>query len=122
MKLEEVWPALREGARVINADWNSNEYIVWQEGYPQGIAINANTARATGIPEGTVKKFSAYVMRHNFAGEFEPYVMSQSDMVSTLWQILTERDAEIMDASPAPAGFHRHHTPVVVGYNFGETK
>lgn len=105
MKLEEVWPALRQGSRVMNSDWDAGEYIVWQEGYPDGIAINANTARATGISEGTVKKFSPYVMRHTAHGDFEPYVMSQGDMVSNLWQI----------GSTDPVN------PVVIGYNFEDS-
>jgi hypothetical protein len=103
MKLEEVWPALRQGSRVTNADWASMEYIVWQEGYPHGIAINENTARATGIPQGTVKKFSPYVMRHTIHSDFEPYVMSQSDMVSTLWRIIDEGEENALESALTPS-------------------
>jgi hypothetical protein len=92
VKLEEVWPLLREGKRIMNSDWCSGEYIVWQAGYPEGIAINKNTADATGIAEGTVKKFQPYIMLHDAHGDFVPYVMSQSDMTSTFWQIAPNYD------------------------------
>lgn len=104
MKLEEVWPALRQGSRVRNEHWDPPMFIVWQEGYPDGIAINANTARATGIKQGTIKKFRPYVMLHTVDGSFVPYVMTQSDMVSEVWQIL----------STDPVN------PIVIGYNFDD--
>jgi hypothetical protein len=97
MKLEEVWPLLREGARIMNADWDSGMYIVWQAGYPNGIPINQNTAEATGIPEGTVKKFQPYIMLHDAHGDFVPYVMSQSDMTSTFWQVAPNYDPPFSD-------------------------
>lgn len=54
---------LKEGYRVTRAGWNvTGQYAVLQRGYPDGIAINANTAEATGLPEGTVCRFHQYLM------------------------------------------------------------
>lgn len=42
--------ALKNGARMARAGWNGADmFVVLQAGYPDGIAINANTAEATGI-------------------------------------------------------------------------
>jgi Protein of unknown function (DUF2829) len=55
---------LRDGRRLSRSGWNARgQFVVLQDGYPDGIAINANTPRATGIPQGTVKKFRPYLMR-----------------------------------------------------------
>lgn len=79
---------LRQGARVTRANWNGKGmWIVHQKGYPDGIPINANTASATGIPQGTVCKFLPYLMMKT-AGEdcFVPWLASQTDMLATDWE------------------------------------
>ena len=86
MQIEEVWPLLRQGHRVRNAHWEWEMYIVLQKGYPDGIPINNNTAQATGIPPGTVKVFRPYIMLHTADGSFVPYVATQSDLLSEVWE------------------------------------
>lgn len=86
MQIEEVWPLLRQGCRVRNGQWKRGSYIVLQRGYPNGIPINHNTAEATGIPRGTVKVFQPYIMLHTAEGSFVPYVATQSDLLSEVWE------------------------------------
>lgn len=79
---------LRNGHKVQRAGWNGkNMYIVLQEGYPEGIPINANTARATDLPQGTVCRFSPYVMMKTAAREitFVPWLCSQTDLLALDW-------------------------------------
>ena len=83
--------ALKSGARVTRAGWNGHGmFVVHQPGYPDGIAINANTAQATGIPEGTVRKFRPYLMMLTAQGDFVPWVASQSDLLADDWQTVEE--------------------------------
>lgn len=80
--------AMRSGQRVRRAGWNGkNMLLAYQAGYPDGIAINANTARATGQPEGTVLKFLPYVMMRTAHGEFVPWLCSQTDLLAEDWEI-----------------------------------
>jgi hypothetical protein len=88
MRIEQAWLRLRAGDRIRNAHWAEEMWIVLQEGYPEGIPINANTARATHIPEGTVKAFRPYIMLHCVDGSFVPYVATQSDLLTEHWQVI----------------------------------
>jgi hypothetical protein len=65
-------------------------WLAYQPGYPEGVAINANTAKATGLPEGTVRKFLPYLMLRT-AGEgcFVPWLASQSDVLAEDWELAT---------------------------------
>lgn len=79
---------LRDGCKVHRAGWNgADQWVTLQAGYPDGIAINANTAQATGIPEGTVKKFRPYLMLHTAQGDFVPWAPSVSDVLATDWRM-----------------------------------
>ncbi|MFI6495953.1 DUF2829 domain-containing protein [Nonomuraea typhae] len=78
---------LRSGYRVTRRGWNANgQYVVMQDGYPEGIAINANTARATGLAEGTVCRFRPYLMLHTTDGSFVPWQPTVSDVLAEDWQ------------------------------------
>lgn len=77
---------LRAGNKLARAGWNGKGmYIVLQEGYPDGIAINANTAKATGQQLGTVCKFLPYIMMRTTQGAFVPWVASQTDILGNDW-------------------------------------
>lgn len=87
MDFGEALKALKDGDRVARAGWNGRGmYVVRQEGYPDGIAINANTSRATGIPEGTVCRFRPYLMMKTADGDFVPWVISQTDALADDWK------------------------------------
>lgn len=78
--------AVTQRMRISREGWNGRDmFVVYQEGYPDGIAINANTARATGIPEGTVMVFQPYLMMCTADGSFVPWLASQSDLLAHDW-------------------------------------
>lgn len=78
---------LKGGVRMQRAGWNGRGmYVVAQKGYPEGIPINANTALATGIPQGTVCKFLPYLMMRTADGAFVPWLASQTDILAEDWQ------------------------------------
>jgi hypothetical protein len=78
--------ALKDGTKMTRLGWNaSGQFIVYQPGYPGGIGINSNTAKATGIPEGTVKRFRPYLMLHTAQGDFVPWAPSVSDVLAEDW-------------------------------------
>lgn len=75
------------GAKVGRAGWNGKGmYLVYQKAYPEGIPINANTAAATGIPQGTVCRFLPYIMMYTADGAFVPWLCSQTDLLATDWE------------------------------------
>lgn len=79
--------ALKDGARVSRAGWNGRGmFVVHQKGYPDGIPINANTAEATGLPQGTVCRFRPYLMMKTVDDEFVPWVISQTDALADDWE------------------------------------
>lgn len=81
--------SLRAGGRLARSGWNGNGmFIVLQAGYPDGIAINRNTAEATGIEEGTVCRFRPYLMMFTADQTFVPWVASQTDLLAEDWVIV----------------------------------
>ena len=87
MDFSDALAACKEGGKITRAGWNGpGQYVVYQAGYPDGIAINANTAQATGIPQGTVCKFAPYLMMLNAQGVFVPWLASQGDLLADDWE------------------------------------
>lgn len=79
---------LRQGERIHRRNWNATgQWVVLQKGYPEGIAINANTAEATGLPEGEVHVFRPYMMLHTADGSFAPWQPTGSDVLADDWLI-----------------------------------
>lgn len=78
---------MREGKRLRRKAWDAHVYVAYQPGYPDGVAINANTARATGLPEGTVCRFAPYVMQQIEPGIFIPFVCTQADLLASDWEV-----------------------------------
>lgn len=79
---------LREGEKVCRTGWNGkNMYIFLQPGYPEGVPINQNTAKATGIPAGTEGYFRPYLMMYTAQGDFVPWVASQTDILADDWEV-----------------------------------
>lgn len=77
---------LRKGRKLTRYGWNGKGmYIVMQEGYPDGIAINSNTAKATGLQLGTKCIFQPYIMFRTAQGSFVPWVASQTDLLKSDW-------------------------------------
>lgn len=84
---------LRNGQKVQRSGWNGKGmYIALQKAYPDGIPINANTAEATGIPQGTVCRFLPYIMMKTAdqVVSFVPWLASQTDILGLDWQYYQE--------------------------------
>lgn len=78
----------KNGNKITRTGWNGpGQYVVYQAGYPDDIAINENTARATGIEQGTVCRFAPYLMMRNAQGVFVPWLASQGDLLADDWEI-----------------------------------
>lgn len=87
MNFGEALDALKRGDKITRDGWNGEGmFVVLQKGYPDGIAINKNTAEATGIPEGTVCAFRPYLMLRSVDGSFVPWVPSVSDVLAEDWR------------------------------------
>jgi len=92
MYFEYALPKLRAGMRITRDGWNAaGQYVALQPGYPDGIAINANTAAATGLPEGTVCAFRPYLLLRTADGSFVPWAPSVSDVLAGDWAVLPWR-------------------------------
>lgn len=88
MDFGQALSGLRSGHRLTREGWNgAGMYVVLQAGYPDGIAINANTATATGIAEGAVCRLRPYLMTCTVDGDFVPWVASQTDLLADDWAI-----------------------------------
>lgn len=86
MDFGEALRALKDGQRVTREGWNGKGmFVAYQAGYPDGIAINANTAQATDIPQGTVCVFRPYLMMKAADDTFVPWVASQTDLLAEDW-------------------------------------
>jgi hypothetical protein len=78
---------LRAGRRLRRSSWPTGSYVAQQPGYPDGVPINANTAKATGLPVGTVCKFGPYLMAFDsIDGDFKPWSPSSSSVLATDWE------------------------------------
>lgn len=78
---------LRNGLKVSRCGWNGKGmWVAYQAGYPDGIAINGNTATATGVAEGTRCRFLPYLMMRTVEGAFVPWLASQTDILATDWE------------------------------------
>ena len=86
MNFGDALTAVKNGQQITRAGWNGpGQYVAYQPGYPDGIGINANTAAATGLPEGTVCSFRPYLMLRTADGSFVPWVPSISDVLAEDW-------------------------------------
>ena len=87
MTFGEALVAVKSGAcRIARAGWNGKGmWLAYQKAYPDGIPINANTAQATGISEGTVCRFLPYLMMRTADGAFVPWLASQTDVLADDW-------------------------------------
>lgn len=86
MNFGQALELLKSGRRVSRAGWNGKGmWLAYQRGYPEGIAINKNTADATGLAEGTVCKFLPYLIMRTAQGDFVPWLASQTDILADDW-------------------------------------
>lgn len=89
MDFGKALEALKSGKRVARSGWNGKGmWLTYQKAYPDGIAINANTAEATGLPQGTVCKFLPYLMMKTVDNSFVPWLASQTDILAEDWTVV----------------------------------
>lgn len=89
MDFSEALKMVKGGSRIARSGWNGKDmFVVFQKAYPEGIAINKNTAEATSMPEGTVCKFLPYLMIKTADNAFVPWLASQSDILANDWNAL----------------------------------
>lgn len=85
---------VKSGGKIHRRSWNgkgmSLMYVVAQKGYPDGIAINENTAKAIGQPVGTVQRFVPYLMLRTADGVFAPWTPTQVDLFARDWALLAD--------------------------------
>lgn len=88
MDFSDALDECKHGAKITRDGWNGKDmWVVYQAAYPDGIPINANTAKATGIEQGTVLKFRPYLMLFTAQGDFVPWVASQTDLLAEDWKV-----------------------------------
>ncbi|PPA87680.1 hypothetical protein C4A75_00220 [Brevibacillus laterosporus] len=93
MNFGQALELLKSGDRVARSGWNGKGmFLAHQAGYPDGIPINNNTAKATGIPEGTVCKFHPYIIIKTTDGAFVPWLASQTDLLAEDWILYNQKE------------------------------
>jgi hypothetical protein len=81
--------ALKKGHKIARSGWNGKDmYVVYQKGYPDGIAVNKNTAEAYGVPEGTIMKFRPYMQLKTAQNDCAMWAPSGSDALAEDWMIV----------------------------------
>lgn len=83
--------ALKAGHHVTRDGWNGTGlFVMLQAGYPDGIPINANTSRATGLPQGTMCEVSPYLQlcRGGDRPRLDSWVPSVGDVLADDWRVL----------------------------------
>lgn len=86
MNFGEALKLCKNGYKITREGWNGKDmFVVYQAGYPEGIAINKNTAEALGKPEGTNIKFQPYLMMYTAQENCVPWLASQSDILAEDW-------------------------------------
>lgn len=89
MDFGQALAAAKDGKKITRTGWNSTGmYVVHQPGYPDGIGINATTAKATGLPEGAICRFRPYLMMKTAQDDFVPWVISQTDALAEDWGVV----------------------------------
>jgi hypothetical protein len=91
MDFGEALGHLRAGRRLRPSRWEgTGKFVVLQRGYPEGVPINANTAVALDLPEGTTCRFRPYLLKRTIDGSFVPWVPTQGDILGSDWSVVTE--------------------------------
>ena len=81
--------AIKAGKKVCRKGWNGKGmFVVYQKGYPEGIAVNKNTAEAYGVPEGSIMKFRPYLQLKTAQNDCATWAPSCSDALAEDWMII----------------------------------
>ena len=89
MNFGQALEALKEGKKLCRAGWNGKGmFVVYQKGYPQGIACNKQTAEAWGMNEGDLFKCEPYLQIRTAQGSHAMWVPSIGDVLAEDWELL----------------------------------
>jgi hypothetical protein len=89
MTFSEALVELKNGKKVLRNGWNGKGmYCFLQEGYPNGIEINSNTSKVTGIPMGTIVNIRPYFMLKDAQGNLGNWQPNTMDILAEDWNIM----------------------------------
>lgn len=90
MDFSSALNACKAGSKITRYGWNARgQYVVFQKGYPDGVAIVPSTAEVLSLPVGTVCKFAPYLLMRNAQEVFVPWLASQGDLLADDWAIVS---------------------------------
>lgn len=93
MNFSHALERLKLGSRMTNPEtMPATCFIALHRGYPQGIAINREMARAIQVEEKGVRKFRPYIIQRFRDGSYAPWGPTQTDVLSNLWQQYEDDD------------------------------
>lgn len=80
---------LKAGYKLQRSGWNGKGmFIVYQPGYPKGIACNENTAKAWGMNVGDLFKCEPYLQIRMVNGSHSMWTPSINDLLANDWRIV----------------------------------
>ncbi|MFJ2774631.1 MW1434 family type I TA system toxin [Streptomyces sp. NPDC087300] len=85
MNFGQALDFLRTGHRMARRAWPEGTWLVLRTGYPDGIAVNANSAEAFGVPEGTTARFAPYFQLCDTYGTLHAWARSDEDLLDADW-------------------------------------
>ncbi len=89
MNFGKAIEALKQGKKVARHGWNGKGmFVVYQKGYPQGIACNKQTAEAWGLNEGDLFRCEPYLQIRMVNGSHSMWVPSINDVLSEDWELV----------------------------------
>lgn len=81
--------AMKKGLKVARKGWNGKGmFVVYQQGYPQGIPCNKQTAEAWGMEEGEPFICNPYLQIKNVDGSHSMWVPSINDCLAEDWEVV----------------------------------
>lgn len=82
---------VRNGSKITRASWkNTDMFVVYQKGYPEGIPSNKQTAEAWGIKEGDKFICNPYLQIQNADGSHSMWTPSTDDILANDWQVILQ--------------------------------
>ncbi|MFI7278448.1 MW1434 family type I TA system toxin [Streptomyces sp. NPDC049879] len=80
---------LKAGKRCARRGWIADgKWVALRTGYPDGIAVNGNTAESFGVPEGTVVRFQPYFQMCEKDGTVRTWNKGDQDLIATDWYVV----------------------------------
>lgn len=90
LPFEQALLLLKAGKHVRRSGWNGKGmHLAIMPGYPSGIGVNAATARAMEVPEGTEIRTRPYLMMKDAQGYMVTgWLASQTDLLADDWEVV----------------------------------